>query len=198
MKSWDCGNHRTGHPRWAQLIAKTLNSLAAVRRTQHATPSVSPSHGRRFGFVNVASLVSPMGNFSSAPSETQDLYDSSGATGESRYFSTGIAMAMPTSELTNTPIFTSSHRRDTSLCDSWSPVSRAVGRVSSNLLSRTWKPHIVLSTSVGIRLTWCFAAERRQVGNNVRDIFVCQRMLWLVLLPIGVADVWTPRNRDGS
>src|SRR5437773_3205231 len=47
---FDCGNQRTGHPRCAQLIAKTWNFSPARRRTQHAIVAVSPSHAFTTGF----------------------------------------------------------------------------------------------------------------------------------------------------
>src|SRR5271170_392188 len=113
MNNPDCGNHRTGHPRWAQLIANTWTSLSEIRRTQQATRSVSPSHVRLTGFVNFARRVSPTGNVSTAPSGTHDLYASSAFTGERRYFTTGTATATPTTALRSAPIFSNNHRRDT-------------------------------------------------------------------------------------
>jgi hypothetical protein len=41
----DCGNQRTGHPRCAQLIAKTWNFSPSTRRTQQGIFAVSPSDG---------------------------------------------------------------------------------------------------------------------------------------------------------
>src|SRR3981081_2325366 len=113
MNKPDCGNHRTGHPRWAQLIANTWNSFSEIRRTQQATLSVSPSHSRLAGFVNFARRVSPTGNVSTDPSDIQDLYASSGFIGERRYFTTGTATATPTTALKSAPIFSNNHRRDT-------------------------------------------------------------------------------------
>src|ERR1039458_6781661 len=99
MNSCDCGNHRTGHPRCAQLIANTVNWLDPSRRTQQATLSVSPSHDCLKGFTYEASRVSPTGNFPTSPSETQDLYESSFRTGASKYRTIGTASAIPTSPL---------------------------------------------------------------------------------------------------
>jgi hypothetical protein len=50
MKSLDWGNHRTGHPRWAQLTAKIWKLSPSIRRTQQATLDDAPSHGTRKGF----------------------------------------------------------------------------------------------------------------------------------------------------
>src|ERR1700758_3096896 len=113
MNKPDCGNHRTGQPRWAQLIANTWNSFSEIRRTQQATLSVSPSQARLTGFVNFAKRVSPTGNASTDPRDTQDLYASSGFTGESRYLTTGTATATPTTALKSAPTLSNSHRRDT-------------------------------------------------------------------------------------
>src|SRR6201996_4140535 len=113
MNKPDCGNHRTGQPRCAQLIANTWNCFSEIRRTQQATRSVSPSHARLTGFVNFARRVSPIGNLATDPSGTQDLYASSDFTGERRYFTTGTATATPTTALKSAPTFSSNHRRDT-------------------------------------------------------------------------------------
>src|SRR5260370_5354632 len=113
MNRPDCGNHRTGHPRWAQLIANTWNSFSEIRRTQQGTRSVSPSHSRLTGFVNFARRVSPTGNVSRVPSDTHDLYESSDFTGERRYFTTGTATATPTTALKRAPTLSSNHRLDT-------------------------------------------------------------------------------------
>src|ERR1700730_16753203 len=74
MKRPDCGNQRTGHPRCAQLTAKTWNCSPSTRRTQHAVSTVFPSVGITFGFRNVASRVSPSGNSLTAPRGTHDRY----------------------------------------------------------------------------------------------------------------------------
>src|SRR5260370_12168348 len=113
MNKPDCGNHRTGHPRCAQLIANTWNSFSEIRRTQQATRSVSPSHARLTGFVNFARRVSPTGNVSTDPSDTQDLYASSDLTGERRYLTTGTPTATPTTALKQAPTFSNNHRLDT-------------------------------------------------------------------------------------
>src|SRR6202012_1121784 len=84
-----------------------------MRRTQQATRSVSPSHARLTGFVNFAKRVSPTGNVSTGPSDTQDLYSASGFTGDSRYLITGTATATPTKALKSAPTLSNSHRRDT-------------------------------------------------------------------------------------
>src|SRR6202020_159040 len=113
MNKPDCGNHRTGHPRWAQLMANTWNSFSEMRRTQQATRSVSPSHSRLTGFVNFARRVSPTGTVSIGPSDTQDLYALSDFTDERRYFTTGTATATPTIALKNAPTVSNNHRLDT-------------------------------------------------------------------------------------
>src|ERR1700760_1568785 len=113
MNKPDCGNHRTGHPRWAQLIANTWNSFSEIRRTQQATRSVSPSHARLTGFVNFARRVSPTGNAETDPNDTHDLYEASDLTGEKRYLTTGTATAAPTTALKSAPTFSNNHRLDT-------------------------------------------------------------------------------------
>src|SRR5258708_15614129 len=113
MNKPDCGNHRTGHPKWAQLIANTWKSFSEIRRTQQAIRSVSPSHARLTGFANFAKRVSPTGNVSADPSDTQDLYASSDWTGERRYLTTGTATATPTTALKRAPTFSKNHRLDT-------------------------------------------------------------------------------------
>src|ERR1700751_4208029 len=113
MKKQDCGNPRTGNPRWAKLIANTWNSFSEMRRTQQATRSVSPSHERLTGFVNFAKRVSPTGNVSTDPRDTQDLEASSDLIGERRYLTTGTATATPTTALKRAPIFSKTHRLDT-------------------------------------------------------------------------------------
>src|ERR1700721_1373478 len=84
-----------------------------MRRTQQATRPFSPSHSRLTGLGNFAKRVSPTGNVSTEPSDTQDLYASSDFTGESRYLTTGTATATPTTALKSAPILSNSHRRDT-------------------------------------------------------------------------------------
>src|ERR1700722_1859287 len=74
MKRPDCGNHRTGQPRCAQLTAKTWSCSPSTRRTQHAVSTVLPSVGITLGFRNVASRVSPSGNSLTDPRGTHDRY----------------------------------------------------------------------------------------------------------------------------
>src|ERR1700721_1145365 len=74
MKRPDCGNHRTGQPRCAQLTAKTWNCSPSTRRTQHAVSTVFPSVGITLGFRNMASRVSPSGNSLTDPRGTHDRY----------------------------------------------------------------------------------------------------------------------------
>ena len=50
MNNPDCANQRTGHPRWAQLMAKTWNCSPCMRRTQQGMWSVSPSETPEMGF----------------------------------------------------------------------------------------------------------------------------------------------------
>src|SRR6202041_3197183 len=113
MNRPDCGNQRTGHPRWAQLIANTWNSFSKIRGTKKAIRPVSPSHSRFTGPFNLPRRFSPTGNVSRDPSDTQDLYASSDFTGERRYFTTGTATATPTTALKNAPTVSNNHRLDT-------------------------------------------------------------------------------------
>ena len=53
MNSPDCGNQRTGHPRCAQLMAKTWNCSPWMRRTQQGMWSVSPSETPEMGFLKL-------------------------------------------------------------------------------------------------------------------------------------------------
>src|SRR5277367_3831630 len=192
MNKPDCGNHRTGHPRWAQLMANTWNSFSEIRRTQQATRSVSPSHVRLTGFVNFARRVSPTGNVATDPSDTQDSYASSDLTGERRYLTTGTATATPTTALKRAPTFSRNHRLDT--------VSGSIGVCSSSCCptgsfsSLTKSP---LNTCLGIWLPRSIASQRMEIRDDVADVLIPQRLAMPDLFPIRVTKIRTPRDDDG-
>src|SRR4029453_16779949 len=114
MKRFDCGNQRTGHPRCAQLMAKTWKFWPSMFRTQQGISAVSPSHPFRTGLRYVARRVWPAGNSSSPPRESQARYPPPPprATGDMRYRTIGTARMAPTMKLKNTPILTSIARLD--------------------------------------------------------------------------------------
>src|SRR5216684_2153658 len=112
MNRPDWGNQRTGHPRCAQLIAKTWSFSPSTRRTQQGIFAVSPSDGFATGFRYVARRVWPSGNPASGPSESQDSYPGlrSRITGERRYRTIGTANTRPTAPLKRKPSFISIRR----------------------------------------------------------------------------------------
>src|SRR5579884_759274 len=61
----------TGQPRWVQLTAKTVKSLAWLlfRRTQTAVLAVSPAQGSGDGSWKDTSTVWPAAYFAAGPSE---------------------------------------------------------------------------------------------------------------------------------
>src|ERR1700692_1366743 len=120
MKRPDCGNHRTGQPRCAQLTAKTWNCSPSTRRTQHAVSTVFPSVGITFGFLNVASRVSPSGNSLTGPRDTQDRYPFpfDRVIDERMKPTTGMASAAATKPLKMIPSFINQPRRDSVLSSS--------------------------------------------------------------------------------
>src|SRR4029450_4880138 len=117
MKRFDCGNQRTGHPRCAQLMAKTWKFWPSMFRPQQGISAVSPSHPFRTGLRYVARRVWPAGNSSSPPSDRQSIYPPARprATGDMRYRTIGTARMAPTMKLKNTPILTSIARLDTTV-----------------------------------------------------------------------------------
>ncbi len=148
-------------------MANTWNSFSEIRRTQQATRSVSPSHARLTGFVNFARRVSPTGNVSTDPSDTQDLYASSDFTGERRYFTTGTATATPTTTLKNAPTFSSNHRLDT--------VNGSTGVCCFFVLS-DWQFLFThkspLSACLGIWLARSIASQRMEIRNDVANVLI--------------------------
>src|ERR1700730_1633574 len=114
MKRPDCGNHRTGQPRCAQLIAKIWNCSPSTRRTQHAVSTVFPSVGITFGFRNVASRVSPSGNSLTDPRGTHDRYafERPRVIEDRTNPTTGTARADATKPLKRIPNFMNSPRRE--------------------------------------------------------------------------------------
>src|ERR1700730_12015736 len=114
MKRPDCGNHRTGQPRCAQLTAKTWNCSPSTRRTQHAVSTVFPSVGITFGFRNVASRVSPSGNSLTDPRGTHDRYafERPRVIEDRTNPTSGTASADATKPLNRIPNFMNSPRRE--------------------------------------------------------------------------------------
>src|SRR5229473_8626536 len=138
MNRPDCGNQRTGHPRCAQLIAKTWNFSPATRRTQQGIFAVSPSDGFATGFRYVARRVWPSGNPASGPSESQDSYPGlrSRITGERIYRTIGTARIMPTAPLRRIPSFISIPRLESSsgeVIEFLLPVARHLHKVGPGI-----------------------------------------------------------------
>src|SRR5579864_3375624 len=115
MNNPDCGYHRTGQPRCAQLIAKTCNLSEEMRRTQQAIFPVSPSHGRTKGLRYVASRVSPSGNCVSEPSVIHDksFFISFFFAGPRMKPTTGTANKIPATAFSTMPAVINIWRRDT-------------------------------------------------------------------------------------
>src|SRR2546425_2310059 len=111
MKSRDCGNHRTGQPRCAQLIANTWNWSPPIRRTQHAIFAVGPSQATRKGFSYVASRVWPSGKFPTEPSLIHAC-PARPRTGPKMYPMIGIPASVAATALRATPSVNRNPRRD--------------------------------------------------------------------------------------
>ena len=116
MNNCDSENHRTGHPRWAQLMANTVYFPGSEQRTYAGTFAVSPSHGFENGLRNVTRVVSPAGKSAVLPIVTQSRYSLRRKTGPSRYATTGVAMASPTTAFNAMPTFIRNVRRVTLSC----------------------------------------------------------------------------------
>src|SRR5215467_2259036 len=114
MKSPDCGNQRTGQPRCAQFTAKTWNCSPSTRRTQQAVSDVLPSVGMTYGFLNVASRVSPSGNSLTFPRGTQERYPlvRPRVTEEKRNPTIGTATTLAARALNKIPNFRKNPRRE--------------------------------------------------------------------------------------
>src|SRR5882757_8069106 len=192
MTKPDCGNHRTGHPKWAQLIANTWKSLSEIRRTQQATRSVSPSQSRLTGLVNFARRVSPIGNVATDPSDTQDLYAASDLTGERRYLTTGTATATPTTALKRAPTFSRNHRLDT--VNGSTGVCSSSSCPTASFSSLTKSPH---NACLGIWLPRSIASQRMEIRHDVADVLIRQGLAMPDLFPIRVTKIRTPRDDDG-
>src|SRR3989442_3402239 len=84
-----------------------------MRRTQQAVSAVWPSVGVTYGFRNVASRVSPSGNWLTGPSDTHDRYAFARprVIEERRNCTIGTASAVATNPLNRIPIFMNSPRR---------------------------------------------------------------------------------------
>src|ERR1700676_1164274 len=146
MNRLDCGNQRTGHPRCAQLMAKTWKVLSSTFRTQHAMSAVSPSQELTTGLRYVASRVWPAGNCSNLPSESHDSYPNffSRVTGENKKRTMGTANTAPTMALKRIPSFTSIMRLDipfSSLIEGLPCLrpSKRSGTADPGILSGGWK-----------------------------------------------------------
>src|ERR1700721_4282005 len=100
MKSCDSLNQRTGQPRCAQLMAKTVKSLAPevapLRRTYAGTCAVAPSHAFVNGLVKDTRLVWPAAKSYALPSAIHCRYSLRLLTGPRIYATTGVAMASAT------------------------------------------------------------------------------------------------------
>src|ERR1700733_11785733 len=114
MNKPDCGNQRTGHPRCAQLMAKTWNCFPSTRRTQHAVSTVLPSVGVTKGLRNVASRVSPSGKSFIGPSGTHERYPFARPREieDRRKPAMGTASAVATNPLNRIPTFMNRPRRE--------------------------------------------------------------------------------------
>src|SRR5215472_16781800 len=127
MNRFDWGNHRTGHPKWAQLMAKTWKLCPSTFRTQHGISAVSTSKELTTGLRKVASRVCPGGNCSNGPRESQDSSPVflSRIAGPRRKRTTGTAKTAATNPLKSKPILKSMARLVM-------PVSLGTGTFSSS------------------------------------------------------------------
>src|ERR1700730_2473268 len=182
MKRPDCGNHRTGQPRCAQLTAKTWNCSPSKRRTQHAVSTVFPSVGITFGFRNVASRVSPSGNSRTDPRGTHDRY----ALHHQRLIEdrtnppTGTASADATKPLKRIPNFMNSPRRESVF--SFDIVELLMLRVIRRGICR---PRIR-------------RALRGKPSNYIRDFLFRHRFAGNISAPVGSAKFGSTGNDNGA
>src|ERR1700730_11873393 len=176
MKRPDCGNHRTGQPRCAQLIAKIWNCSPSTRRTQHAVSTVFPSVGMTFGFRNVASRVSPSGNSLTDPRGTHDRYafERPRVMEDRTNPTTGTASADATTPLKRIPNFINSPRRESVF--SFDIVKLLMRRVIRN----------------GICLLRICRALRGEPRHYVRDFLFRHRLAGNISAPVGSAKFGAP------
>src|SRR5215470_5960692 len=134
MNNPDCGNQRTGQPRWAQLMANTWNCSPSMWRTQQGVLSVSPSQGFEIGLRNIANMVWPSGKSLKEPSATQRLYFPCcpRRMGEARYPITGVARIRTAKPFKRAPILARKSRRETS-CSSLTLLAFAAGSLNAHL-----------------------------------------------------------------
>src|SRR5947208_4461244 len=172
MKSRDCGNHRTGQPRCAQLIANTWNWSPPIRRTQHAIFAVGPSQATRNGFSYVARRVCPSGKFPTEPSLIHAC-PARPRTGPKMYPMIGIPASVAARPLSAKPSVNRNPRRD------------------GDDGSKSWFAHIVSDSS---RSAWNRLSFRHKPGDDVRDLLRRERAARDVAAPVGHADVRASRD----
>src|SRR6266404_5089837 len=193
MKSLDCGNHRTGQPRCAQLIANTWNWSPPIRRTQHAIFAVGPSQATRNGFSYVARRVCPSGKFPTEPSLIHAC-PARPRTGPKMYPMIGIPASVAARPLSAKPSVNRNPRRD------------------GGDGSKSWFAHIVSDSSRcliegrhgcagapralgglgGARSPPCPLCD--EPGDDVRDLLRRERAARDVAAPVGHADVRASRD----
>src|SRR5438105_4096047 len=167
MKSRDCGNHRTGQPRCAQLIANTWNWSPRIRRTQHAIFAVGPSHATRNGFSYVARRVCPSGKLAAAPSLIH-AWPARPRTGPKMYPMIGIPASVAAAALSARPIVNRNPRRD--------------GGEGSG----SWFAHMASEPS---RPAWNRRPLRDEPGDDVRDLLGRERAARDLPAPVGHTEV---------
>src|SRR5439155_15954510 len=203
MNRRDCGNHRTGQPRCAQLIANTWNWSPPIRRTQHAIFAVGPAHADRNGFSYVARRVCTSGKLATAPSLIH-AWPARPRTGPKMKPMTGMAASVAAAALSARPSVKRNPRRevgDGSI--SWSahmasPLSFRLalsrGATAAPGRPKRWgawgapgAPHVL-----------CPAGDQRPLrgepGDDVRDLLWRERAARDVPAPVGHAEICSSRD----
>src|SRR6267142_2149303 len=137
MNRRDWGNHRTGQPRCAQLIANTWNCSPPTRRTQHAIFAVGPSHATRNGFSYVARRVRPSGKVATEPSGIQ-AWPARPRTGPKMYPRIGMPASVVATVLSASPRVNRNPRRvggDGGIASWFAHIASVPSRPARNRLS---------------------------------------------------------------
>src|SRR5438270_11512020 len=113
MKSLAPSTHRTGQPRWRQLMLKAMNWFSPTRRSHAAVFAVIPDQGSGEGSVKSTLTVCPIANASTLPTGRQR--EGAGRTsGASTNPSTGMPANAPIAPAAATVIRVNTRRREIS------------------------------------------------------------------------------------
>ena len=209
MNSCDSENHRTGHPRCAQLIANTVRATIRGRhRTYAGTLSVAPSQGSGTDCDTSPASSRLAGNSPHRRSQSTPVLLRRN-TGPSRYATTGVAIAIsPTAAFSAIPTFIMNVRR--------------VIRSRSSVCSCSCRPEVARPSLPSFIPYRVLSASRMAIAHHVRShcsAYGCpglagrcaishaatsltsvirHRMSWHIAAPIRLPNVRPSRNHRRS